>query len=210
MNESWHIWISMRDCECAVRRLKFLRCVWGASYENTHPYVPWLIQLCHDSFIWDIHLRHTGHDWFICDFGCVRCMSEVCHTNESRQIWINKSSVNPKSASNQSSKPCTVLQYPSRKMRCMSEVCHTNESGQIWIRDGMYDWANMHTSWNIWMSHGTSCHVTCSYTELPSYTNESCHTWIRLFMCEWVTSRMNALWHICMSHVKYKWVISYE
>jgi len=31
-------------------------------------------------------------------------------------IWINKSSVNPKSTSNQSSKPCTVLQYPSRKI----------------------------------------------------------------------------------------------
>ena len=28
---------------------------------------------------------------------------------------INKSSVNPKSTSNQSSKPCTVLQYPSTK-----------------------------------------------------------------------------------------------
>ena len=31
--------------------------------------------------------------------------------------WINESSVNPKSTSNQSSKPCTVLQYPSRKER---------------------------------------------------------------------------------------------
>jgi len=30
-------------------------------------------------------------------------------------IWINESSVNPKSTSNQSSKPCTVLQYPSRE-----------------------------------------------------------------------------------------------
>jgi len=32
-----------------------------------------------------------------------------------KSIWINQSSVNPKSTSNQSSKPCTVLQYPSRK-----------------------------------------------------------------------------------------------
>jgi len=30
-------------------------------------------------------------------------------------IWINKSLVNPKSTSNQASKPCTVLQYPSRR-----------------------------------------------------------------------------------------------
>jgi len=29
----------------------------------------------------------------------------------------NKSSVNPKSTSNQLSKPCTVLQYPSRKKK---------------------------------------------------------------------------------------------
>ena len=34
-----------------------------------------------------------------------------------KSIWINKSSVNPKSTSHQSSKPCTVLQYPSRKGR---------------------------------------------------------------------------------------------
>jgi len=30
-------------------------------------------------------------------------------------IWINESSVNPKSTWNQSSKPCTVLQYPSKR-----------------------------------------------------------------------------------------------
>jgi len=35
-------------------------------------------------------------------------------SSENKSIWINKSSVNPKSTSNQSSKPCTVLQYPSR------------------------------------------------------------------------------------------------
>ena len=35
------------------------------------------------------------------------------HTNQS--IWVNESSVNPKSTSNQSRKPCTVLQYPSKK-----------------------------------------------------------------------------------------------
>jgi len=33
-----------------------------------------------------------------------------------KSIWINKSSVNHQSTSNQSSKPCTVLQYPSRKV----------------------------------------------------------------------------------------------
>jgi len=43
--------------------------------------------------------------------------------NTQKSIWINKSSVNPKSTSNQSSKPCTVLQYPWRRVnpvRCCS------------------------------------------------------------------------------------------
>ena len=35
-----------------------------------------------------------------------------------------KARVNPKSTSNQSSKPCTVLQYPSKKV-CMREGIHT-------------------------------------------------------------------------------------
>jgi len=39
-----------------------------------------------------------------------------------KSIWINKSSVNPKSTSNQSSKPCTVLQYPSRKEQAQPEI----------------------------------------------------------------------------------------
>jgi len=45
-------------------------------------------------------------------------MSHMTH----KPIWINKSSVNPKSTSNQSSNPCTVLQYPSRTL---STSCHT-------------------------------------------------------------------------------------
>jgi len=40
---------------------------------------------------------------------------EWSHLMTHKPIWINKSSVNPKSTSNQSSKPCTVLQYPSRE-----------------------------------------------------------------------------------------------
>ena len=52
---------------------------------------------------------------------CV-CVQQVCSERlwqRETSIWINKtpnkSSVNPKSTSNHSSKPCTVLQYPSRK-----------------------------------------------------------------------------------------------
>jgi len=36
-------------------------------------------------------------------------------------VWINKSLVNPQSTSHQSNKPCTVLQYPSRKV-CINEL----------------------------------------------------------------------------------------
>jgi len=48
------------------------------------------------------------------------------YTDQSEQ---NKSSVNPKSTSNQSSKPCTVLQYPSRKGRlCVWEIIKTDNT----------------------------------------------------------------------------------
>ena len=57
---------------------------------------------------------------------CVVEFVHVCHwvransisPNEITRAFhniINESSVNPKSTSNQSSKPCTVLQYPSKK-----------------------------------------------------------------------------------------------
>ena len=42
------------------------------------------------------------------------CASTLQCPELSACLWINKSSVNPKSTSNQSSKPCTVLQHPSR------------------------------------------------------------------------------------------------
>jgi len=44
-----------------------------------------------------------------------RELGTTSHTTH-KSIWINESSVSPKSTSDQSSKPCTVLQYPSRVM----------------------------------------------------------------------------------------------
>ena len=44
----------------------------------------------------------------------VKWHSTLNHDGTHKSIWINKSSVNPKSTSNQSSQPCTVLQYSSR------------------------------------------------------------------------------------------------
>jgi len=43
-----------------------------------------------------------------------------------KSIWINESSVNPKSTSNQSSKPCTALQYPSRKVCKPRDATYTD------------------------------------------------------------------------------------
>jgi len=51
-----------------------------------------------------------------CDI-CPWSLDRGGSTHTQKCIWINKSLVNPKSTSNQSSKPCTVLQYPSRKVR---------------------------------------------------------------------------------------------
>ena len=55
----------------------------------------------------------------------------IClHTSHTthKSIWINKSSMNPKSTSNQSSKPCRVLQYPSTQL-CIylhsNDMCRT-------------------------------------------------------------------------------------
>ena len=81
------------------------------------------------SHIWLSHVTHMnaschGYDRIALHIWASRNthLNESCHTSEyvmshitHKPIWINKSSVNPKSTSNQSSKPCTVLQYPSRK-----------------------------------------------------------------------------------------------
>ena len=45
--------------------------------------------------------------WYV----CVQVWVENKNTQNTQIILINKFSVNPKSTSNQSSKPCTVLQY---------------------------------------------------------------------------------------------------
>jgi len=94
--------------------------------------------------------------------------------------------VNPKSTSNQSSKPCTVLQYPSKKKTSyvtqsrMSHVTLMNKSSHT------HDWLRIHT----WMSHSHTWTYRCYIAE-----NES-------VMClrEW---DMSYIW-IC-----HEWVMSH-
>ena len=78
----------------------------------------------------------------------------VTYTGSCQRVWHKQ---NPKSTSNQSSKPCTVLQYPSRK------VWHTQGSCQrVWHTQTQLVW---HTQLScvrvfvyVWHTQG-SCHL---------------------------------------------------
>jgi len=140
----------------------------------THTYV-W-----HDSFIHARWLTHMS-DMIQLDF---------THT-QNKSVWINKSLVNPKSTSIQSSKPCTVLQYPSRKADFIQlDFTHTH----VW-----HDSCICMT----WLIH--TCKMTHSYvrldsTRLHSYT---CVTWIMTRSYVWQEGfdarkeRWMSLIHVC-------------
>jgi len=86
------------------------------------------------------------------------CMNESVHTHaHSSSIGMGRwalgmctdSLVNPKSTSNQSSKSCTVLQYPSRKM-CMNEWIGENRYGHVYEWYGhVYEWIGEPSGWCI-------------------------------------------------------------
>jgi len=88
----------------------------------------------------DASLRH----FFLLDKRRVRRGSrEQTHTEHTNRLY--ESSVNPKSTSNQSSRPCTVLQYPSRWVFLYIYVCnappfflHTCKISDIYINIHMY------------------------------------------------------------------------
>jgi len=133
-------------------------CERKGNFERTHLHVwhdsficvTWLIYVCdmtylyvwHDSFIcvtwlsgeregnferlWQKSKSFAGRMLQWLRYSCVVFMW-ITH----KSIWINKSSANPKSTSNQSSKPCTVLQYPSRK-DCGIHVWDLTHMG--WLR----------------------------------------------------------------------------
>jgi len=66
----------------------------------------------------------------------VRDCARSCNNGGPRRLKlsaINKSSVNPKSTSNQSSKPCTVLQYPSKKS-AQEGVTMVAQGGSSWAQ----------------------------------------------------------------------------
>ena len=69
-----------------------------------------------------------------------------------KSIWINESSVNPKSTSNKSSKPCTVLQYPSKKKNRTYRDMHTYVYMYIYMCVCLYVCVRMCTYWFIHIS----------------------------------------------------------
>jgi len=115
---------------------------------------------------------------------CIEChRKELCHTSEwdmlqetvmshmwMRHVTRNKTHRTHKSIwINQSSKPCTVLQYPSRKKACHTkQKCHTSEWDMYHVT-GIWDWNCIHMShWNMSLMYVTDtasiCHTeTCRW-----------------------------------------------
>jgi len=90
-------------------------------------------------YAWCVHVcacvcpsrRRIHHIWW--------CVSRLIKRHITHQsIWINNSSVNPKSTSNQSSKPCTVLQYPSW------QACLKTHKEKIATRNFFARWKGFH------------------------------------------------------------------
>jgi len=84
-------------------------------------------------------------------------------------IFFEKKKMNPKSTSNQSSKPCTVLQYPSKK---------------VWYS---ISWPHIpqyiaHTATHRLIKHtATHCNTlqhTATHRNTPQHTATHCNTWL--------------------------------
>ena len=142
---------------------------------------------------WMSYGTNTNESCHTCKSSCHTYGGVMCHETHitHKSIWINKSSVNPKSTSIQSSKPCTVLQYPSRKADFIQlDFTHTH----VW-----HDSCICMT----WLIH--TCKMTHSYvrldsTRLHSYT---CVTWIMTRSYVWQEGfdarkeRWMSLIHVC-------------
>jgi len=125
-----------------------------------------------------------------------------------KSIWINKSSVNPKSTSNQSSKPCTVLQSPSRKVWHNSYRCHPGSCcGSCPQRQRIHNTEYIHIC-DMACSH--VCLMTHSYVWHDAFIHDACATCV---MCD-MTHVQHDPCHkfaLRMSHMTQgfcKWVVS--
>ena len=184
-------------------------------YTSTYTYIyiymdiyKYVTQICESikTNLWDPCLSvrrgpvlERGEESRQCD---VFCLAHTTH----KSIWVNKSSVNPKSTSNQSSKPCTVLQYPSRKVPTLTKTQKSEEYRQWdvcfawftmnqirymsickWSRlitgmwKGKFFFPRVFVSSNRWVCLRYNTHMNEPRTSWIGI-NTSCHT------CVWVVS----------------------
>jgi len=140
---------------------------------------------------------------FMCISACV--LTDACwyiHITH-KPIWINKSSVNPKSTSAQSSKPCRVLLYPSRQgsrlMHADTYTCTHMTNAlfmcmRVWCVGTWVVCPEVCVHIHTWvMCTHTHTHMSYVYT----YTHESC---VHIHIPTWV---MCTHTHTHMSYVSW-------
>jgi len=86
-----------------------------------------------------------------------------------------KAQVNPKSTSNQSSKPCTVLQYPSKKMHAITPRSWYTYHEYIVCAWLMYAWV----------------HDSCMHAITPRYVYHDLSAAKKFFACDMTHSKTN-------------------
>ena len=141
----------------------------------------WVTRLVHtcglkhtDADMWMSHTTDT-HMW----------------TDAHKPIWINESSVNPKSISDQSSNPCTVLQYPSRK------VCACD--AHMWISHRC-EWVTGVNESQEWMCHRCTGVNESQVWMSPRYTCDRCTHVSVTDALMWISHRYEQVTGVNESH----------
>jgi len=118
------------------------------------------------------------------------CVSPPTTPRTHKPIWINESSVNPKSTSNQPSKPCTVLQYPSRNEMCVTFMSLMWKEKLAPCVSPPKFWC--HIFWHpILMSHILTSYFDVTYSYIPK--SIVTYSYIQILMSHILTSCKNIL-----------------
>jgi len=122
--------------------------------------------------------------------------TEIQNTHNTQIRLEKKILVNPKSTSNQSSKPCTVLQYPSRKASVHSFVTANNR-----IQCDMHSLLHMCDMTHAYVWHDSCICVTwlvhmCDMTRSYVWHGSCiCVTWL-IYVCDMTHSYVASLIHM--------------
>jgi len=123
-----------------------------------------------------------------------RGFQQICISALALALYLNEQSLmNPKSTSNQSSKSCTVLQYPSRKVHLhlhltfnesFPTVCSTRRVRKMWVRgfqqigisvSRWLDFLWKFSKKKTWLSmKDKASQSACSYSSIVSQSAYSC------------------------------------